>query len=314
VTVLVTGAAGFIGSTLAARLLADGHDVIAVDALTDYYDPDIKRANLQRIRHERLRVVQGDLNELDLEPLLADVEFVYHQAGQPGVRASWGREFTRYTRDNIDATQRLLEAARQAPRLRRVVLASSSSVYGAAERFPTRETDRPQPFSPYGVTKLAAEHLAVLYAANHGLPTVSLRYFTVYGPHQRPDMGFARFCRAVHDGTPIELYGTGKQVRDFTYVDDVVEANLRVAAADLAPGTVLNVAGGSAVTVNEVLELLGRIAGREVLIRSAATVPGDTERTGGSTDALRAATGWAPAIPLREGLEKQYRSVAAVPV
>ncbi len=308
---LVTGAAGFIGSALASRLLAEGHDVVGVDALTDYYDPGIKRANLRRIAHPRLEVIQADLSALDLEPLLADVDVVYHHAGQPGVRSSWGRDFTRYSRDNVDATQRLLEAALLATRLTRFVLASSSSIYGAAERYPTLETDRPQPFSPYGVTKLAAEHLCMAYTANHGLPTVCLRYFTVYGPHQRPDMGFARFCRAVHDGQHLELYGSGDQVRDFTYVDDVVEANLRVAAADIPPGSVFNVAGGAETTVNQVLDLLEEISGREILVKHSETAPGDMARTGGSTDALRAATGWAPRTPLRAGLEEQYRCVAA---
>jgi UDP-glucuronate 4-epimerase len=312
VKALVTGAAGFIGSAVAGRLLAEGHDVIGIDVLTDYYDPRLKRENLRRIRHPRLRTLEVDLNELDLVPLLADVDAVFHQAGQPGVRASWGREFTRYTRNNVDATQHLLDAAVRAPRLSRFVLASSSSVYGEAARYPTRETDHPRPLSPYGVTKLAAENLCGLYAANHGLPTVSLRYFTVYGPRQRPDMAFTRFCCAVRDGERIELYGTGDQVRDFTYIDDVVEANLRVAEAELAPGTVLNVAGGAATTVNEVLDQLRQISGRDVRVTRGAAVPGDVARTGGSTEALRATTGWEPRTALREGLEEQYRWVAAV--
>jgi UDP-glucuronate 4-epimerase len=311
---LVTGAAGFVGSTLAGRLLADGHDVVGVDALTDYYDPQAKRANLRRIEHPRFRFVEADLNDLDLDPLTADTDVVFHEAGQPGVRASWGAEFGRYAADNVCATQRLLESALRTDNLSRFVFASSSSVYGDAARYPCEETDLPQPLSPYGVTKLAAEHLCSLYARNYGLPTVSLRYFTVYGPGQRPDMAFTRFCRAVSDSREIELYGSGEQVRDFTYVDDVVAANLCVAAADVsavAPGAVLNVAGGASTTVNEVLELLGSISGKEVRVARGARVPGDVARTGGSTHAIRKATGWTPRTGLREGLEEQYRWAAA---
>jgi UDP-glucuronate 4-epimerase len=314
VKALVTGVAGFIGSNIARRLLADGHDVVGVDALTDYYDPQIKRSNLRRADDPRFRFVEGDLNTLDLASLLADTEVVFHEAGQPGVRSSWGRDFGRYASDNICATQRLLEEARQSGSLRRFVYASSSSVYGNAERYPTEETDRPQPVSPYGVTKLAAEHLCSLYAHNYGLPTVSLRYFTVYGPGQRPDMAFTRFCRWVHAGSPIQLYGTGEQIRDFTYVDDVVEANLRVGDADTAQvpaGAVYNVAGGSSVSMNEVLELLGTISGKEVRVERSAAVPGDVLRTGGTTDAIRRATGWDPKVGLREGLEEQYRWATA---
>jgi nucleoside-diphosphate-sugar epimerase len=312
--VLVTGVAGFIGSRLADRLLGDGHDVVGVDALTDHYDPDVKRANLRGLEHPRFRFVEGDLNALDLAPLTEDVEVVFHEAGQPGVRSSWGSDFTRYADDNICATQRLLEAAVGARDLRRFVFASSSSVYGEAERYPTQETDLPRPVSPYGVTKLAAEHLCTLYAHAHGLPTASLRYFTVYGPGQRPDMAFTRFCRAVHEGRQIELYGTGEQVRDFTYVDDVVAANLAVASADagVPAGAVLNVAGGASTTVNEVLALLGEISGKEVRVSRRPSMRGDVTRTGGSTAAIRSATGWAPTVGLRVGLEEQYRWAAAL--
>jgi len=315
VKALVTGAAGFVGSTLAGRLLADGHDVVGIDALTDYYDPRVKRTNLGRLESPRFQLVEADLNEIDLDPLTADADVVFHQAGQPGVRASWGAEFGRYAADNVCATQRLLESALRANHLSRFVYASSSSVYGNAVRYPCEETDLPQPMSPYGVTKLAAEHLCSLYARNYGLPTVALRYFTVYGPGQRPDMAFTRFCRAVHSGDEIDIYGSGEQVRDFTYVDDVVEANLIVGAAEparVAPGTVFNVAGGTSTTVNEVLELLGPISGRDVRATRGAAVPGDVLRTGGSTQAIRKATGWAPRTSLQEGLERQYQWVAAV--
>jgi nucleoside-diphosphate-sugar epimerase len=312
---LVTGAAGFVGSTLARRLLADGHDVVGVDSVNDYYDRQLKRANLGRLASPGFQFVEADLNAVDLRTLLAGTEVVFHLAGQPGVRSSWGSEFDRYVTDNVRATQRLLEAALQVDRLRRFVFASSSSVYGDAERYPTEETDRPQPLSPYGVTKLAAEHLCTLYARNHGVPTVSLRFFTVYGPRQRPDMAFTRFCRAVGDGREIEVYGSGEQVRDFTFVDDVVEANLQVGTADIGAvpaGSVFNVAGGSSTTVNEVLELLGEISGRAVRVVRGPSVLGDVLRTGGSTEAISKATGWTPRVGLREGLEEQYRWAAGV--
>jgi UDP-glucuronate 4-epimerase len=309
---MVTGVAGFIGSTLARRLLADGHDVVGVDSLTDYYDPRLKRENLRDVEHPRLRFVEADLNAIDLAALLADVDVVYHQAGRPGVRKSWGADFDGYALDNVCATQKLLEAALRAPHLARFVYASSSSVYGNALRYPTEETDRPQPLSPYGVTKLAAEHLCTLYAENYGLPTVSLRYFTVYGPRQRPDMAFTSFCAAVRDGAEIAVFGTGDQMRDFTYVDDVVEANLYVTAADVDRGAVFNVAGGTSTTVNEVVELLGEISGKVPVVRRGEPVPGDVLRTGGSTRAIEAAVGWSPSTPLREGLAEQYRWAASV--
>ena len=240
---------------------------------------------------------------------------MFHQAGQPGVRASWGTAFDRYIVDNIACDAAPAGARGQAPTCGASSTPPRSSVYGDAERFPTLETDRPQPVSPYGVTKLAAEHLCALYARNYGLPTVSLRYFTVYGPRQRPDMAFTRFCRAVHADREIELYGTGEQVRDFTYVDDVVEANLRVGLADVGQvpaGSVYNVAGGTSTTVNEVLELLATISGKEVRVTRHPAVRGDAFRTGGNTTALRQATGWVPRVGLEEGLTEQYRWAAGL--
>src|SRR5262245_64919423 len=221
---LVTGVAGFIGSHLAERLLRDGVRVTGVDCFTDYYDPAIKRRNLERARsHPEFALVELDLGEADLAAL-PDVQVVYHQAAQPGVRASWGADFAIYTHHNVLATQRLLERYRGSS-LERFVYASSSSVYGDAERYPTDEGLLPRPLSPYGVTKLAGEHLALLYARNFGMPVVALRYFTVYGPRQRPDMAFHRFCRALLTGQAITVYGDGRQSRDFTFVADAVEAN-----------------------------------------------------------------------------------------
>ncbi|MCJ8504808.1 GDP-mannose 4,6-dehydratase [Kocuria flava] len=302
---LVTGAAGFVGSTLVKRLIQDGHDVIGIDAMTDYYEVSIKRANISSIGLDRFSFVEGDLNKLDLVSLLQGVDWIFHQAGQPGVRKSWGEDFAIYTRANVDATQRLLEAVRQIDTVKRFVYASSSSVYGDAERYPTQETDRPQPMSPYGVTKLSAEHLCCLYAENFGVPTVSLRYFTVYGPGQRTDMAFTRFTKAAVLDEKIQIYGNGEQIRDFTYVDDVVDANVRAAQIDSPAGSVFNVAGGSNTSVNEVLDLLGELSETSLSVDYGEKIAGDVYRTGGNTDQIRNALGWSAQVGLREGLEQQ---------
>ncbi|HTN86611.1 MAG TPA: NAD-dependent epimerase/dehydratase family protein, partial [Sorangium sp.] len=265
------------------------------------------RANLLSVEDERFTLVEGDLDQLDLEALLSGVEVVFHEAGQPGVRGSWGRQFDVYLDRNIRATQRLLEAARSSASLRRFVYASSSSVYGDAERYPTLETDRPQPKSPYGVSKLAAEHLVSLYARNFGLPTTSLRYFTVYGPGQRPDMAFARFLRAAVRGEPIHVFGTGDQVRDFTFIDDVVEANVLAATVDHPAGSVFNVAGGSQASVNEVLEVIAGLVGRPLDVERSEVATGDVDRTSGSTDRIRSALGWSATTPLADGLRAHHR-------
>jgi UDP-glucuronate 4-epimerase len=304
VKALVTGVAGFVGSTLARALLAEGHDVVGIDCVTDYYETGIKERNLAAIPRERFTFHRADLNQVDLHTLLDGVDWVFHQAGQPGVRMSWGQDFAVYVRQNVEATQRLLEAAKQSPRLRRLVYASSSSVYGNAESYPTPETARPQPVSPYGVTKLAAEHLCSLYASNFGVPTVSLRYFTVYGPGQRTDMAFTRFVRAAVLDEVISIYGTGDQLRDFTFVDDIVRANLLAASGDVAPGSVFNVAGGSNVSVNQTLDLLGDLSGRTLKIDYQDTVAGDVFRTGGDTRRIESVLGWRAEVSIEEGLAR----------
>lgn len=305
---LVTGAAGFIGSHLAERLLRDGRRVVGVDCFSDYYPPTVKRATA-----EGLRLHEGfDLREIDLasapaevlSALLDDVDVVFHLAGQPGVRRSWSEGFDSYVEHNVVATQRLLEACRQQP-LRRFVYASSSSVYGQASSYPTYETDLPRPHSPYGVTKLAGEHLCSVYAANERIPTVSLRYFTVYGPRQRPDMAIHRLIEAALGGTPFPLYGTGEQVRDFTFVSDVVEANVLASTAGVEPGSVMNIAGGSIVSLAELLATVGELAGRPVEVAHRPKQAGDVDRTSGSIDSAQALLEWKPSVALEDGLGLQ---------
>jgi len=302
---LVTGAAGFIGSHLCEALVARGFDVTGVDCFTDYYDPALKRRNVAGLlAGPRFRLLELDLSGADLAALPDGPQYVFHQAAQPGVRASWGAEFADYARHNVLATQRLLERYKGSD-VQRVVVASSSSVYGDAEKMPTGEGDLPRPFSPYGVTKLAAEHLALLYARNFGMPAVALRYFTVYGPRQRPDMGFNRFIAALLAGKPIGVYGDGGQTRDFTFVADAVEANLAAAERGVA-GRAYNVGGGSRVSVNHVLETLGKIAGRAPEVTHGAPQPGDPRDTGADIARARADLGWSPLVPLEDGLARQY--------
>jgi len=290
VRALVTGAAGFVGSQLTERLLAEGHTVRGVDCFTPYYDAVTKRANLESLTdHEGFDLVEVDLRVAAIEPLLATTDVVFHQSAQPGVRLSWSDGFAQYVEHNVLVTQRLLEAVRRQP-VERVVFASSSSVYGNASSYPSTETDLPRPHSPYGVTKLAAEHLCALYATNWGLPTVSLRYFSIYGPRQRPDMATHRLIEAALGserevgGSSFPLYGDGRQVRDFTYVGDVVAANMAAATADVAPGTAINVAGGSSCTLTHLVDLVGALVGREVPVDRRPAQPGDVGRTGGSIE------------------------------
>ena len=303
--VVVTGAAGFIGSHLCERLLAQGHQVVGIDSFTDFYERARKEENLEDSRgHANFTFEELDLVDADLRPVLRGANVVYHLAGQPGVRPSWGEQFGRYVRDNVLATQRLLETLKEMP-VERLVFAGSSSVYGDAEMFPTKESALPQPVSPYGVTKLAAEHLALLYAKNFGLPAVSVRYFTVYGPRQRPDMAFARFMEALVAGDAIEVFGDGEQTREFTYVSDAVEGTIKAATADVV-GQVFNLGGGSRVTVNRVLATLEDISGLKARRKTLPAAPGDPRHTGASINLARERLGWEPRVSLREGLTKQW--------
>jgi UDP-glucuronate 4-epimerase len=302
---VVTGAAGFIGHHVCALLLQHGCEVDGVDSFTDYYDPALKRANELSLRgHARYRSHEIDLVTDSVDDLLDGADAVMHLAGQPGVRLSWADGFQVYVDRNITASQRLLEAARRT-RVSRLVLASSSSVYGNASTFPTTETSPTLPFSPYGVTKLAMEHLARAYCENWGLPIVLLRYFTVYGPGQRPDMALYRFIAAAARGRPLPVYGDGEQVRDFTYVSDAAAATIAAAAGDVAPASVLNVAGGSSSTVNEMVRLVGECMGCEIATRREAEQPGDVRVTGGAIDRARRVLHWEPRVLLQEGVGRQ---------
>ena len=303
---LVTGVAGFIGSTLAERLIADGADVVGLDCFTDYYPRDVKERNLAALAgHPRFHFVESTIQQADLSRLLADRSHVFHLAAQAGVRKSWGSDFSVYTVNNIEATQVLLEAASRIRTIERVVYSSSSSVYGDNVSMPMREDALPQPVSPYGVTKLAAEQLCYLYHVNHGVPTVSLRYFTVYGPRQRPDMGFHRFLRATARGDAITVYGDGEQTRDFTYVHDAVAATVAAALRGVA-GRVYNIGGGSRVTINQVFEMIGRVTGRTPRLTVDPAQKGDMRHTYADTSLAQADLGFKPSVGLEEGIAAEY--------
>ena len=303
---VVTGAAGFIGSHVSAALLDSGATVTGVDCFTDYYERPLKDANLATVKgRQGFSFVEGALQDLDLGKILTGATHVFHLAGQAGVRKSWGGDFDVYIRDNIQATQRLLESMARMP-IQKYVYSSSSSVYGNDVPLPMREDTYLQPLSPYGVTKLAAEHLGHLYHANHGVPTVSLRYFTVYGPRQRPDMAFQRFLTAARDGTSITVYGDGEQTRDFTFVADIVAANIS-AAAQGRPGSVYNIGGGSRVTLNHVLELIQKVTGRTVAIQREPEQKGDMRHTYADTSSARRDLDFNPRVSLENGLAQQYQ-------
>lgn len=304
---LITGVAGFIGSSLAESILASGGTVIGVDCLTDYYPVENKRKNLERLQsYKDFVFLEEDISCItpEMSRAINECEVIYHQAGQPGVRNSWNQGFGEYVDRNVLGTQILLESIRD-KEATKFVYASSSSVYGNAESWPCTENAVPRPFSPYGVTKLAAEHLVTLYAENFGLQGVSLRYFTVYGPRQRPDMAFTRFINAAQNDGTITVFGDGEQVRDFTYVSDIVKANLLAGSVGGA-GDVYNLSGGSHATVNDVLANLERIHGTSLKIDRIDRQAGDVRRTGGDSSRARTQLGWEPEVDLATGLANQY--------
>jgi nucleoside-diphosphate-sugar epimerase len=313
---LITGVAGFIGAHLAEECLARGWEVVGVDCMTGYYSPAIKADNVSEIAsHDSFRFVGEDLLDLDLKRLLDGIDIVFHLAAQAGVRESWGQSFDVYTENNVTAFQRLLEASKDAG-IRRLVFASSSSVYGDAERLPTPEDTVLKPVSPYGATKAAGEHLAHVYSRNYGVPVVTLRYFTVYGPRQRPDMAFHRAVAAALQGHPFEVFGDGQQTRDFTFVADAVAGTVAAGLRGV-PGEVYNLGGGSRTSLTEVLAVIGDLVGQPLQIVHRATQRGDARATAADITRARHELGFAPTRTLEQGLGDQVawqRSLRVAPL
>ena len=306
-THIVTGVAGFIGSHLAETLLQQGENVIGVDQLNDYYDPQLKQNNLVILKaYTGFKFIHADIQALDWQNLLKSVEVVYHQAAQAGVRASWGEGFRNYTEKNINATQIILEAAKQTESLKRIVYASSSSIYGNAATMPTPETLCPQPVSPYGITKLAGERLCWLYQQNFNVPVTALRYFTVYGPRQRPDMAFHKFFQAAIADRAIDIYGDGQQTRDYTFVSDIVAANLAAGREHGAIGEVFNIGGGSRIALIELLEMMERVMGQPIKRHNLENAVGDARHTSADITKAQKILGYAPQVSLLEGLTQEW--------
>jgi UDP-glucose 4-epimerase len=307
---LVTGVAGFIGSHLASSLLDKGATVVGVDCFTDYYPRALKERNLEENKlREGFRFAETTIQDADLPALLDGVTHVFHLAAQAGVRKSWGKDFKVYTVNNIEATQMLLEACVNR-KIERFVHASSSSVYGDRATLPMREDALPQPVSPYGVTKLAAEQLGYLYHVNFGVPAVAMRYFTVYGPRQRPDMAFNKFIRAALNDEPISLFGDGDQTRDFTFVADAVAGTIAAGERGV-PGTAYNIGGGARVSMNHVLQIIERVAGHPLKITREDVQKGDMRDTYADTSLAKKDLGFAPKVSLEEGIQAEYRWLAS---
>lgn len=303
--ILVTGVSGFIGSHLAERLVKEGHSVTGVDSFLDYYPRKVKENNIKGLRGKPgFEFIEADITALDLNRLVGRVDAVFHQAAIAGVRSSWGGRFDEYVRNNILGTQMLLEACKDR-RLKKFIYASSSSVYGDAEQLPVAELSSTNPISPYGVSKLAGEHLACLYYKGYGVPAVSLRYFTVYGARQRPDMAFHKFIRAVIREEEIEIYGTGEQTRDFTFISDAVEANLQ-ALKNGIDGEVYNIGGGSRVSLIECVRIIEKIAGKKADLRFTEPQRGDAKHTYADVSKAKKDFHYSPQVGVEEGIREHY--------
>ena len=299
---LITGCAGFIGSHLTERFL-ENNEVIGMDCFADYYPREVKEENMSGfINNPRFHFMEEDILKTDLEKILPQVDIVYHIAAQAGVRASWGENFKIYTDNDILATQRLLEACK-GKKLKKFVYSSSSSVYGDVKSLPMKETDMPRPISPYGVSKLAGEHLCNLYHKNFGIPVISLRYFTVYGPRQRPDMAFNRFVKAIESGGEIKIFGDGKQTRDFTFVSDIVDGTINAGESSINDGA-FNLAGGSRISVLEVISILEELTGKKAKLKHIDAQKGDVRDTYGDISKSQNILGYKPKVKIRDGLER----------
>jgi UDP-glucose 4-epimerase len=303
---IVSGAAGFVGSHLCEALIDAGHEVVGIDSFLDYYPRWIKEMNVSGLQKSpRFRLVEQNLLDIDWPKMLDGADVFFHLAAQAGVRASWSKNFVVYTKNNIEVTQMILEEAKNA-KLRKFVFASTSSIYGDTEDIPMKETSLVKPVSPYGVTKLAAESLCYLYWKSFGVPCVSLRYFTVYGPRQRPDMAFYRFLLAIFEKRPILVFEDGNQTRDFTFIQDIVKGTM-LAAHEGQPGKVYNLGGGSRITVREVLQMLGEITGAAPEVTYVEKQKGDMRHTFASTELARKDFGYEPAVKLKDGLTAEHR-------
>lgn len=311
--IIVTGAAGFIGSHLVDALLLEGYDVIGIDNFNDYYDPNLKKQNIYHAtKKKNFQLISQDIQFLNWQLLLEDVSLVFHQAAQAGVRASWGNNFKAYVECNISSTQILLEAAIKAKHLEKFIFASTSSIYGESESLPTSELVPPKPISPYGITKLAAEQLGNLYYKNFGLPFVSLRYFSVYGTRQRPDMGFHKFFKAALNNEPITIYGDGRQTRDFTLVQDIVEANLAAAKSHDIVGEIINIGGGSRISLSQVLEQMEVIIKHSLQKNYIESSKGDARHTAADISKAQKLLNFYPKSSLLDGLTQEWDWIKSV--